>query len=40
MPANRSMVERVAWTFELFARLEQRDRLRASGRSGGADLAT
>jgi phytoene synthase len=39
-PPRRGVGERVAWTFELFARLEQRDRLRASGRSGGADLAT
>ena len=35
---RRGVGERVVWTFELFARLEQRDRLRASGRSGEADL--
>jgi phytoene synthase len=36
---HRGVGERVVWTFELFARLEQRDRLRAAGRSTGADLA-
>ncbi len=39
-PPRRGVGERVVWTFELFARLEQRDRLRASGRSIGADLAS
>ncbi|MES2989902.1 MAG: phytoene/squalene synthase family protein [Pseudomonadota bacterium] len=39
-PPRRSVVDRVVWTFELFARLEQRDRLRASGRPVGPDLAT
>jgi 15-cis-phytoene synthase len=39
-PVRRSLSDRVVWTCELFARLEQRDRLRASGRSTGADLAT
>jgi hypothetical protein len=32
--------ERVVWTVELFARLEQRDRQRASARMSGSDLAT
>jgi 15-cis-phytoene synthase len=36
---RRSVVERVVWAFELFARLEQRDRLRAGGTRRGADLA-
>ena len=39
-PMRRSVVDRVVWTFELFARLEQRDRLRAEGRLPGGDLAT
>ena len=37
VPARRSVAERVVWTAELFARLEQHDQLRASRRSG--DLA-
>jgi len=36
---RRGVGERVVWTFELFARLEQRDRLRAAMPSRGADLA-
>jgi 15-cis-phytoene synthase len=32
-PASRGIVERIVWAFELFARLEQRDRMRAAGRS-------
>jgi 15-cis-phytoene synthase len=40
MPLRRGLGERVVWTVELFSRLEQRDRLRASGRSAEADLAT
>jgi 15-cis-phytoene synthase len=39
-PVRRGLADRVVWTCELFARLEQRDRLRASGRSAGVDLAT
>ncbi len=39
-PARRGVGERVLWTVELFARLEQRDRLRASGQSISADLAS
>lgn len=39
-PPRRGVGERVVWTFELFARLEQRDRLRVAGRSSSADLAT
>ena len=35
---RRGLSERAVWTLELFARLEQRDRLRASGRPGDADL--
>ncbi len=38
--ARRGVADRVVWTVELFARLEQRDRLRTAGRSAGADLAT
>jgi len=38
-PARRSVSDRVVSTVELFARLEQRDRLRASGRHSRADLA-
>ena len=37
--ARRGLIERVVWAFELFARLEQRDRLRAGGLNRGADLA-
>lgn len=37
---RRSVADRVVWTFELFARLEQRDRLRAAGIAQAADLTT
>jgi phytoene synthase len=37
---RRGVGERVVWTVELFARLEQRDRQRASARMSGSDLAT
>jgi phytoene synthase len=38
-PPRRGVVDRVVWTFELFARLEQRERVRVANRSSGADLA-
>ena len=38
LPPRRGLVDRVVWTFELFARLEQRDRLRALG--GAAEPGT
>jgi len=37
---RRSVGERVVWTVDLFARLEQRDRQRAAARISGSDLAT
>ncbi len=37
---RRGVVDRVVWTAELFARLDSRDRQRASGARVGADLAT
>jgi phytoene synthase len=39
-PVHRGVGERVVWTVELFARLEQRDRQRAAARMSGSDLAT
>ena len=38
-PPRRSTAERLAWTLELFARLEQRDRLRGANRPARADFA-
>jgi phytoene synthase len=39
-PLHRGVVDRVEWTVELFARLEQRDRQRAGVRLPDSDLAT
>ncbi len=38
-PVRRGVVDRVVWTLELFARLEQRDRLRALDHGARPDLA-
>ena len=39
-PVQRGLVDRVVWTAELFARLEQRERSRLSSRMSGSGLAT
>ncbi|MBC7977810.1 MAG: hypothetical protein H7138_22755, partial [Myxococcales bacterium] len=39
-PPRRGVTESVVWTLELFARLEQRERLRAAGSRRSGDLAT
>ncbi|MBC7992238.1 MAG: phytoene/squalene synthase family protein [Rhizobacter sp.] len=39
-PLRRGVTERVVWTIELFARLEQRDRQRSDARLRGSDLVT
>jgi phytoene synthase len=40
MPLHRGIAERIVWTVELFARLEERDRQRLAARPGRSDLVT